>query len=193
MLGLAACNKAEISTSGDGSSGSGELTDPNAVFQAARDGVANLQSAAYVADIEVTGVPDPAVTDDPTAQLAENLKIHAEGAFSKEGMAAQGTFDISVGGQTIKAEIKANESGVYVGLMGQWYQVPPEQTEEFKQYRDDVPGRHRRKARRQYRRSVERTHDGGRRDDRRRRVLPPRRQARPCPGRPAAGRCAQLP
>ena len=133
-FGVAACNTAEISTSGGGSTGSGELTDPNAVFQSLRDGAATLESAAYVADIEVTGVSDPAVTDDPTAQLAENLKVHAEGAFAKDGMAAQGAFEISVGGQTINAELKANESGVYIGLMGQWYQVPPEQTEEFKQY-----------------------------------------------------------
>lgn len=126
-------NKAEVSTGGSG--GGGQLSDPNDVFKSVRDGAQNLKSLAYVADIEVTAVPDPAATSSSTtAQLAQNLKIHTEGAVEKDIMAAEIKVDLSVAGQTINAEIKANESGVYVGLSGKWYQVPPDQIEQFKQF-----------------------------------------------------------
>lgn len=130
-------NTAEVSTGGAGGSGDGggaQLSNPDDVFKSVRDGVQNLKGAAYVADLEMTGVPDPAATADPTSQLAQNLKVHAEGAFSKDGMAAQMKIDLTVSGQTINAEIKANEGGVYVGLAGKWYQVPADQTEQFKQF-----------------------------------------------------------
>ena len=127
-------NTAEISAGGSDSGGGGQLSDPNDVFTSVRDGAQNLNSLAYVADIEVTGVPDPAVTSDPTAQLAQDLKVHSEGAVSKSDMAAQMKVDLSVAGQTINAEIKATGGGVYVGLSGQWYQIPPDQTEQFKQF-----------------------------------------------------------
>jgi len=126
-------NTAEISTGGSAGGGA-QLSDPADVFTSVRDGVQNLKSFAYVVDVEVTGVPDPAVTTDPTAQLGQDLKVHSEGAVSKDGMAAQMKVDLSVAGQTINAEIKTNESGAYVGLSGQWYQVPPDQIEQFKQF-----------------------------------------------------------
>jgi hypothetical protein len=104
-----------------------------------RDGAATIESAAYVADVTVTGVPDPAATADATAELAQNLTVHSEGAFSKTGAAAQGTVDIVVSGQTINAEYKANDSGVYIGLMGKWYQVPSDQTDQFKELTTMAP------------------------------------------------------
>jgi hypothetical protein len=138
LLAAGCGNSAEFSAGGGGNGGNGgnggPLSNGDEVFQSVRDGVQNLNGCSYTADLEMTGVADPAAASDPASQLGQNLKLHSEGSFSKDTMAAQMKVDVSVAGQSINAEIKANDSGVYVGMAGNWYQVPPDQTEQFKEF-----------------------------------------------------------
>jgi len=134
------CGKwGDVSGAGD-SSGGATLTNPDDVFQKVRDGAASLKSVKYTADVEITGTADPAAGDPQSAQqLAQGVKVHSEGAISKDPGAVEMKVDLSLGAQTLNAEVKANDSGMYIGLMGQWYAVPPEQTDKLKQFTTMAP------------------------------------------------------
>ena len=143
----------------------------------------NLTSAAYVADIAMTGVPNPSATADATAQLAQDLKIHAEGAFSKDRHGGaehlrhlrQRADDQRRAQGERERRVRRPHGSVVPGAA--------RADRAVQAVRDDVAGRHHGQARRQPRRADQRAHAGRHRDDRRRRVLPHQRQARSRPGR----------
>jgi hypothetical protein len=134
VLLTGACgNKAEVSTGGGDGGGTGaQLSNPDDVFAKAREGANNLTGVKYVADLEVTGTPNPSATSSSTVDtLAQNLKVHVDGAMSKNPTGAQLAIDLTASGQSVKAELRVNDSGVYVGFGGQWYVVPPEQSDKL--------------------------------------------------------------
>jgi len=137
-LAVAGCmDKAKVGSGGGAGNVSGDE-----VMTKAFDAFKSVNSAAYTGDIELKVTIDQSKTspDPQTAALAKGpITIHLEGALDREQETSTATVKVSAAGQTIEGGLTSTKDGVWVQLMGQWYQAPADQVANLRKFTQQTP------------------------------------------------------
>jgi len=107
-----------------------ELTAEEIVAQS-EQAMQDITSASFSIDLSAKLDGDPAEVTDPTAQqlMESPLTMKASGASSDDPVAADLSMTFGLMGQTIAMEMRAKDDAAWVGYQDQWYEVPPEDSE----------------------------------------------------------------
>lgn len=115
----------------DSSSGSSPAAQADAgvsaeqVVKDSEAAMAQVDSAAFVADATVAIQGDTSKMTDPTAQalLGDGVTLHIEGKTASDPTAVDMTMSATVSGQTLQLGMKAKGERAWVSFQDQWYKV----------------------------------------------------------------------